>query len=60
VPVKRPMLLANAIVEAWRDADYRRRARAANLELVVRSARWEDNMSSALALFDRLCGVEKE
>lgn len=56
VPVERPMLLATAIAQAWRDDDLRRRAREANLALITERARWEDNMIAVRDLFDRLCG----
>jgi glycosyltransferase involved in cell wall biosynthesis len=46
--------LAVAIIDSWRDAELRERARRINLTAIERRARWEDTMRPARELFDEL------
>jgi glycosyltransferase involved in cell wall biosynthesis len=46
--------LAVAIIDSWRDAELRERARGINLDAIGRRARWEETMRPAADLFDAL------
>jgi L-malate glycosyltransferase len=54
VPPRQPARLAVAVIDSWRDAELRRRARGINIDIIERRARWEDSMRPARALFDAL------
>jgi len=54
VPVRQPMRLATAIVQAWRDRELREKARERNLDIIRERATWQENMQPVGDLFDRL------
>jgi glycosyltransferase involved in cell wall biosynthesis len=55
VPPAEATRLAVAVIDAWRDAELRERAREKNLAVIAARARWEDSMRTAHDLFDSLC-----
>jgi glycosyltransferase involved in cell wall biosynthesis len=55
VPTGEATRLAVAIIDAWRDAGLRERARAQNRAVIDARARWEDSMRPARELIDLLC-----
>jgi glycosyltransferase involved in cell wall biosynthesis len=55
VPPGEATRLAVAVIDAWRDAALRERARGKNLSIIATRARWEDSMRPARELFDSLC-----
>jgi glycosyltransferase involved in cell wall biosynthesis len=55
VPPGEATRLAVAIIDAWRDAGLRARARTRNLSVIAERARWDDSMRQARELFDSLC-----
>jgi glycosyltransferase involved in cell wall biosynthesis len=56
VPPGEATKLAVALIDAWRDADLRERARARNAEIIATRARWDHSMRAVHELFDRLGG----
>jgi glycosyltransferase involved in cell wall biosynthesis len=59
VPSGDPSRLAVAIVDSWRDAALRERARDTNLRIIAERARWNDSMQPARQLFDALLAERK-
>jgi glycosyltransferase involved in cell wall biosynthesis len=55
VPPGEAMRLAVAIIDAWRDAALRARARGRNVEIIATRGRWEDSMRPVRDLFESLC-----
>ncbi len=49
--------LAVAVIDSWRDAELRARARRINLGVVETRARWEDTMRPVGELFDRMAAA---
>jgi hypothetical protein len=45
-----------AIIDSWRNAELRERARRINLDVVQARARWEESMRPAKDLFEELAG----
>ena len=56
VPPGEATRLAVALIDAWRDAGLRERARARNAEIIATRGRWNEAMRSVHELFDRLSG----
>jgi glycosyltransferase involved in cell wall biosynthesis len=56
VPPEEATKLAVAIIDAWRDADLRARARERNAEIIATRARWDTAMRPVCDLADRLSG----
>jgi glycosyltransferase involved in cell wall biosynthesis len=54
VPPGEPRRLAVAVVDSWRDAELRARARGINLRVIEERARWDESMRPARQLFDML------
>lgn len=54
VPPRESGRLSVAIIDSWRDAELRARARGINQEIIQKRARWEESMRPARDLFDAL------
>jgi len=56
VPPGEATRVAVAIIDSWRNAELRERARRINLDVVQARARWEESMRPAKDLFEELAG----
>ena len=54
VPPGEPLRLGVAVVDSWRDAELRTRARGINLRIIEQRGRWDESMRPARQLFDVL------
>jgi len=55
VPPGEATKLAVAIIDAWRDAGLRERARERNARIISTRGRWAESMQPVYELFERLC-----
>ena len=58
VPVRQPMSLAMAVLDAWRDPEQIARAREINRTLIEERATWSRTMQPVHELFDSLTSVD--
>jgi glycosyltransferase involved in cell wall biosynthesis len=60
VPPGEATKLAVAIIDAWRNPDFREKARERNARIIATRGQWVESMQSVHDLFDRLCARAAE